>query len=96
MTPNTMTVVACGGQVSCDIEGEAIILNLDSGVYYGLNPVGARIWDLIQVPRTVREVRDAVLNEYEVEPMRFEHELMALLRELETEGLIEVNDGTNA
>ena len=44
-------VVATKDQVSCDLAGEAAILNIKSGVYYGLDPVGARIWTLMQEPR---------------------------------------------
>ena len=46
-------VVAAKDQVSCDLAGEAAILNIKSGVYYGLDPVGARIWSLVQEPRKV-------------------------------------------
>ena len=60
-------VVATQDQVSADLQGEAAILKLSSGIYYGLNPVGARIWELIQEPRSVREVRDTLTAEYEVD-----------------------------
>ncbi len=86
------TVVAAKEQVSCDLAGEAVILNLKSGVYYGLDPVGARIWNLIQQPRDVDDIRDALLKEYDVEPNRCEQDLLALLRKLATERLIEVTD----
>ena len=89
-------VVAAKDQVSCDLDGEAAILNLKNGVYYGLDPVGAWIWNLIQKPRAVNEVRDALLKEYDVEPDRCERELLALLQELAAEGLIEVKDETAA
>jgi hypothetical protein len=89
-------VIAARDQVSCDLAGEAAILDIKSGIYYGLDAVGALIWNLIQEPRTVDEVRDAILQEYDVEPDRCEHDLLALLRELATRGLIEVHDQTTA
>jgi len=79
-------------QVACDLAGEAVILNLKDGTYYGLNSVGARIWHLIQEPKTVDEIRDAVLKEYDVEPDRCERDLMALLQELAAKELIEIRD----
>ncbi len=85
-------VVASKDQVSCDLQGEAAILNLKNGVYYGLDPVGARIWDLIQEPRAVTGVRDALLEEYEVGPDACERDLVGLLQELAAHGLIEVRD----
>ena len=83
-------------QVSCDLAGEAAILNLKNGVYYGLDPVGARIWNLLQEPRTVNEIGEALLKEYDVEPERCERDLLALLQKLAAEGLIEVKDETAA
>jgi hypothetical protein len=84
------TVVAAKDQVSSDLGGEVAILDLKAGVYYGLDAVGARIWSLIQEPRTVNEIRDILLEEYEVEPERCERDLLALLRRLADEGIIEV------
>jgi hypothetical protein len=86
------TVVAAKDQVSSDLGGEVAILDLKAGVYYGLDAVGARIWSLIQEPRTVNEIRDILLEEYEVEPERCEHDLLALLRRLADEGLVEVRN----
>ena len=88
------SVVATKEQVSSDLGQEAVILDLKSGVYYGLNDVGTRIWNLIQEPRTLNEIRDAIVKEYEVEPECCEHELLTLLQELSNAGLIEVRDET--
>jgi hypothetical protein len=87
-------VVAAKGQLSCDLAGEAVILDLNSGVYFGLNEVGARVWNLVQEPRSVREIRETILREYDVEPGRWEVDLQALLRELAEAGLVEVRDET--
>jgi hypothetical protein len=84
--------VSAKDQVSSDLGGEVAILDLKAGVYYGLDAVGARIWSLIQEPITVNEIRDILLEEYEVEPERCEHDLLALLRRLADEGLVEVRN----
>jgi len=89
-------IVAAKDQVSCDLAGDAAILNLKTGVYYGLDPVGARIWKLIQQPRSVDELRGMLLSEYEVSPQRCESDLLALLEKLLAEGLIEARDGPAA
>ena len=87
-------VVAGKDQLFCDLGGEAAILNAKTGMYYGLDPVGARVWSLIQQPRTVQNVHEALLSEYDVEPDRCERDLLALLNQLLAEGLIEVRDHT--
>lgn len=85
-------VVASKDQVSCDLAGEAAILNLKNGVYYGLDPVGARIWTLIQEQRTFAELRETLLAEYEVEAAQLEADLRALLAQLAEQQLIEITE----
>ena len=81
-------VQASPAQVSCDLGGEAAILNLNTGTYYGLDPVGARIWSFLATPKTVAQVRDSVLAEYEVDSARCESDLFALLDALAAAGLV--------
>jgi hypothetical protein len=85
-------VVASKDNVSCALGAEAAILNMGSGIYYGLDPVGAHIWGLLEQPHSVEDLRAAVVAEYEVEPERCEADLLALLEKLRAEGLIEVRD----
>lgn len=93
---NDSVVVAAKDQVSSDLGGEVAILDLKVGVYYGLDEVGARVWELIQEPKVVSEVRDVLLEEYDVAPERCERDLFALLERLAQEGLIEVRDEASA
>ena len=85
-------VQASPAQVSCDLGGEAAILNLNTGVYYGLDPVGARIWTLLAAPTTVAQLRDSVLAEYEVDSARCERDLLDLVRVLHAHGLVAIHD----
>jgi Coenzyme PQQ synthesis protein D (PqqD) len=85
-------IVAIQDQVSTKLENEAVILNIKDGVYYGLNPVGARIWDLLQEPVTVGEIRDILVDEYEVDPLRCKEDLLNLLQDLSDRGLIGLTD----
>ena len=89
-------VAATKDQVSCDLGGEAAILHIRKGRYYGLDPVGARVWDLLQQPRSVREIQGTLLKEFEVEPERCEADLLALLQKLLDEELIEVREPPGA
>ena len=83
-------IVATTEQVSCPLGDESAILNRKNSVYYGVNPVGARVWSLLQQPRSVTELRDTLLDEYEVGPDRCERDLFDLLEKMRGEGLIEV------
>jgi hypothetical protein len=86
----TSVIAATPDQVSSDLRDEKVILHLEDGTYYGLNAVGARIWDLIQEPTTVREVREQLVHEYDVEAETCQRDLMAVLRDLADHHLIEI------
>jgi hypothetical protein len=77
-------------QVSCSLGAEAAILNMRDGTYYGLDPVGAQIWRLLQTPRRIAEIQELLLQEYDVEPERCQGDLLQLLEDLLGAGLIEV------
>jgi hypothetical protein len=87
-------VVVSPQQISCDLAGEAAILDVHSGMYYGLNATGSRIWQLMQEPQTVLALQEVLLATYDVEPERCMQDLLELLQELADHGLIEVRDAT--
>ena len=84
------TVVASREQVWCNLGPESAILNMKNSVYYGLNPVGASIWRLLQEPRRIAEIRDAITDEYNVSREQAEGDLLRILEELMREGLVEM------
>ena len=81
-------------QISSELADEAVILNLDSGIYYGLNEGGARIWELIQQPRSFGELHEALLKEYDVPAEVCKQDLTKILLDLKSANLIEVSDET--
>lgn len=89
ISPSTRVTVS-PDVVSCDLAGEAAILNMKDGVYYGLDPVGASIWNLIQKPIILEEVRDQILEEYDVEEEECQEDLLELIEQLIENGLVEV------
>lgn len=93
ITPDTV-VRAVRSQVSTVLGGEAVMLELSRGVYFGLNEVGTRVWELVQEPRDVASIRDAVCEEYEVAPDRCLIDVEGLLERMRGEGLVEVVDAS--
>jgi hypothetical protein len=77
--------------VSRDLGGEAAILNLESGIYFGLDRVGTRIWRLLQDYGSLRRVFEVVQQEYDVAPERLEGDLLRLVEELRAKGLLIVS-----
>ena len=93
---NDSIVVAVKSQVSREVDAETVVLHVDKGFYFGLNEVATLIWNQLQKPRKVQEIRDAILREYEVSDEECERDLFALLRELSEKGLVEVHDAQAA
>lgn len=67
---------------------ETVILDLAGGTYFGLDPIGARIWQLIGEGKALGEVCEALLVEYEVSRDQLEGDMERLLQELGGKGLI--------
>jgi hypothetical protein len=81
-------VSAAGNHVTAELNDELVILQIDQGEYYGLNAVGANIWEQIQEPRTVAEIRDRLVSQYpDVDPERCAEDAIELIQELVEAGL---------
>lgn len=78
------------GQVYADLAGDLAILDSKSGIYYGLDPVGARIWSLMVEWKSVAEIREILLEEYDVAPAQLEADIAHLFEDLFGKGLIEL------
>jgi hypothetical protein len=70
------------------LDGEAVLLDLASGTYFGLNEVGARVWELIEAGTTFGDLRRTILAEFEVEDVALTQDLTQLVTDLESRGLI--------
>ena len=80
-------------QLSGDLGGEAVILSLKTGKYYGLNTLGVRIWELLQTPRSAAAIEEAILEEFDVDPDECSSEVRSFIELLKSEGLIESVNG---
>jgi hypothetical protein len=94
LSPNAEAVV------SEVIDGEAIVIDLSTGIYYSLDGVGGAIWSLIEAERSIDDIVAAVVARYEVSPERAENDVEQVVAELVGEGLVVVSErespsGTN-
>jgi hypothetical protein len=74
------------------IEGEAVILSLDTKAFRGLNPVGSRVWELIDGRRNVDEIVEAIAREFDVVRERAAEDVRAFVRALLDRGLVTGGD----
>jgi hypothetical protein len=93
-TPDTV-LCASRDQVSTTIGAEAIILGMSSGVYHGVEGVGTRVWQLLQVPKRMGDVLAVVVAEYDVDSARAWDDLCALAADLVKHGLVTRDHATN-
>ena len=83
------TVSAASDLLTGNFGDEVVILSLESGTYYGLQGVAARIWSHLQQPITVLALRDAILDEFEVDTEECEADLSFFLDEMVAIGLVD-------
>jgi hypothetical protein len=77
-------------QVSTDLGGEIAILDITGGNYFGLDGAGARVWALLQEPRTFAEICALITSEYDVDPTRCELDMVELITSLADERLVRI------
>jgi Coenzyme PQQ synthesis protein D (PqqD) len=70
-----------------ELDGEAVLLNLKTGTYFGLNPVGTRIWQLIAEQHSLARVLDVLAREYDADRDVLATDLLALAGQLCANGL---------
>lgn len=72
------------------MDEEMVILDLASGTYFGLNPVGAEIWQFLSAGKTIAETCQAMVDRYEVAPSEIERDVVQLLQELLAKNLVQI------
>ena len=75
-----------------ELQGELVLLQLERGVYFGLDPIGTRIWHLLHDQRSLGDVVQALVAEYEVSEARAVEDVITLVRRLQEHGLVELRD----
>ncbi len=79
------------GHVLCqDDGGDAVLLDLSGERYYGLNRVGTRVWQLLATPSTLDSIHRTLCAEFEAPADRIEQDLITLVDQLQSAGLIVV------
>lgn len=73
-----------------ELDGEAVLLNLKTGKYYGLNEIGARLWGLLVKNPSLDTALQTLLEEYEVDDNRLRQDILRLIEDLAAQGLVEV------
>lgn len=95
ITSDTIVAASSYG-FSSDLGSETIVLDTRAGEYWSLNPVCARIWELVREPVPVHRIVSTLLAEFDVTPERCEREVRDVLLRMEAAGLIETGPPSDA
>jgi len=82
------TIVSSHEALWCDLHGEAMILNLTSGVYFGLEGIGSDLWAFIQTPHTLTEIIDHLCSRFDVRREVCQETIVNFLSQLAQHNLI--------
>ena len=82
--------------LSTTLDGEAVLLQPEGGMYYGMNEVGTLLWERLEEPATVGDLRDALLSEFDVDRAVADRDLQGFLADVEAAGLVEIRDQSDA
>jgi hypothetical protein len=85
-------VSVCNDVLFRELAGEAVLLNLATGKYYGLDEVGTRMWILLTQYGSVKPACCALLDEYDVTEDRLRQDLLHLVDELADHKLLQIDD----
>jgi hypothetical protein len=78
--------------VGAELDGEAVLLNVDTGVYFGLDALATRIWNLITQGATEDQIVNHLLEEYEAERAQLSADTAEFLELLVAKGLARISE----
>ncbi|WP_246943845.1 lasso peptide biosynthesis PqqD family chaperone [Bacillus pinisoli] len=85
-------VLQSEGNIVSDMGGEKVMLSIENGKYYNLGEIGGAIWDLINTPKSISELIDKLVGQYDVEEEECKEQILPFLEHLKTENLIKIVD----
>jgi hypothetical protein len=77
------------GLVASEVNGEIVILNIDSGHFFQLNPTGSRIWTLLEAPMTIAELCEKASERFAVDAEECRRDITEFAERLLDKGLLQ-------
>jgi len=91
LDPSTV-VKKAAGQVSCMLNDEVAVLNVDRALYFGMKDVAAHIWETLQEPRSLAEICDGVVAHFDVAPDVCRADVSRFVISMRDAGLVQIVD----
>lgn len=68
--------------VTREVGGEIMLMDLESGTYFGLNPIGGRAWQALEDGKSIKELCEQIEGEFDVSPERLREDMLSLAQNL--------------
>ena len=89
--PESPLIRRKGELLEAEVDGELVALHVENGTCYGFNGTATRVWGLLEQPQTLDQLCDALTQEFSIDREACAREVLALLRDLEGDGLVEIS-----
>lgn len=76
--------------LTSDMDGERVMMSIESGKYYNLGGIGGRVWDMMETPIVIRQIIEHLLQEYEVDREICEQQVIRFLQQMKAEGMVQI------
>ncbi|HEY0836221.1 MAG TPA: PqqD family protein [Azospirillum sp.] len=77
--------------LSAEVDGEAVLMSIEKGFYFGLDDIGSDVWRRLEEPVGVAALAAALAEDYDGDPAVIEHDVLALLSDMAANGLVELS-----
>lgn len=77
--------------VEANIDGETVMMSIDSGEYFGLDPIATKIWNDIESRQKVTAICERLQNDFDVSPEQCQTDVLNFLNALSEKSIIEIS-----
>lgn len=77
--------------LSNEIDGEIVMMNIETGAYVSLNPTGKSIWDLLNEPTSIDVIINSLIKEYNISKEACENDIKPFIQKLIDQKIININ-----
>ena len=77
--------------IEADIDGDKVMMDIESGNYYGLDPVACRIWEILATPMTANQVAEQLIHEFDVSLEQCKTDIQPFIEDMITNQLLKTD-----
>ncbi|MBN2406164.1 MAG: PqqD family protein [Elusimicrobia bacterium] len=71
-----------------EVDGEAVLLNLENDYYYSMNEIGTKIWAMLNKGKTQKQIIAAIMEEFDADKKQVELDIKQFIKDMKKEDII--------